>query len=47
VKEKCINFWFENPKERDFLEDMGIDGKILLKWSIDIGCEGMDHIHLA
>jgi hypothetical protein len=33
--------------EGDFLEDMGIDGKIPLKWSIEIGWEGVDYIHLA
>jgi hypothetical protein len=24
--------WFINLTERDFSEDLGIDGKILLKW---------------
>jgi hypothetical protein len=25
-------FWFENQKGRDHLEDLGIDGKIILEW---------------
>jgi hypothetical protein len=25
-------FWLENLKERDFLDDLGIEGRILLKW---------------
>ena len=25
-------FWLENLKERDFLEYLGVDGRIMLKW---------------
>jgi hypothetical protein len=25
-------FWFENLKERDHLEDLGVDGNIILEW---------------
>ena len=25
-------FWWEGLGERDHLEDMGLDGKIILKW---------------
>jgi hypothetical protein len=28
---KLTGFWLENPKERDRLEDLGVDGRIILK----------------
>jgi len=28
-------FWLENLKGRDHLEDLGVDGKIILEWSFD------------
>jgi len=24
--------WLESLKERDYLEDVGVDGKVILKW---------------
>jgi hypothetical protein len=27
-----IVFWWENLKERDYLRDPGVDGKIILRW---------------
>jgi hypothetical protein len=27
-----IIFWSENMKERDYVEDLGIDRKIILEW---------------
>jgi hypothetical protein len=29
---KCTGFWWEGPKERDHLEDGGVDGKMGLEW---------------
>jgi hypothetical protein len=31
-KEKSTRFWWENPKERDHLEDQGVGGKMGLEW---------------
>jgi len=28
----ALIFWLEIPKGRDYLEDLGIDGKIILEW---------------
>jgi hypothetical protein len=30
--EVYIGFWWGNVKERDHLEDSGVDEKIILKW---------------
>jgi hypothetical protein len=32
--ERCIQFffWWGNVRERDHLEDAGVDGKIILRW---------------
>jgi len=27
-------FWLENLKGRDHLEDLGVDGNIILKWTL-------------
>jgi hypothetical protein len=38
----------ESLKERDHSEDLDIDRRILLIWTLgEIGCRGMDWIHLA
>jgi len=33
-------FWWGNMKERDHLEDLGVDGRIILRWNFrkwDVG----------
>jgi len=32
-KERCIHgFWWGNVRARDNLEDLGVDGRIILRW---------------
>jgi len=37
-------FWFRNMNARDNLEDLGIDGEIILEWMDlrEMGWEGVD-----
>ena len=37
--------WWGNQTESDHLKDLGVDGRIILKW--DVGWGGMDWIYLA
>jgi hypothetical protein len=43
-KEVYAEFWWENLKARDHLEDAGVDGRIILKrifkkWKGDLGLD--------
>jgi hypothetical protein len=45
--EISTKFRLKNLKETGHLEDVGSEGKIILKFIVDIGFEGVDSIHLA
>jgi len=32
MAERHTGFWWRNLRERDYLEDPGIDGRIILRW---------------
>ena len=41
-------FWSGILRERDHLEDLGVDGKINIKMDLQgVECEGMDWISMA
>jgi hypothetical protein len=41
-------FWLENLRETDHLEDLGVDGNIILEWLLGkMGWEGVDCTRLA
>jgi hypothetical protein len=44
----CTRFWWGNLRERDHLEDPGVDRRIIIKMELqEVGCGGMDWIELA
>jgi hypothetical protein len=46
-QEKWIVFWWEDIGEIDCLQDLGVDGRIILKWIFKKWNGGMDWIVLA
>jgi hypothetical protein len=32
VRDEKYNFWLKNLKGRDYSEDLGVDGTIILEW---------------
>jgi hypothetical protein len=41
-------FWWEDLRERDHSEEIGVDGRIILRWVFrKVGCGSMDWIDLA
>ena len=45
--EACTGFWWGYLRERDHLEDPDVDGRIILRYLQEVGCEGMDWIDVA
>jgi hypothetical protein len=44
----CTRFWWGNLRERGHWGDIGVDGKIILRWIFrEVGCGSMDWIVLA
>jgi hypothetical protein len=30
-----LKLWWENPKKRNYSEDLSVDGRIILKWILE------------
>ena len=39
--------WLKNPRQRDLLEELGINGSIILKWIVKLLDGGMNWIDLS
>jgi hypothetical protein len=46
-REKCRGFWWESLKERDHLEEQGVDGSLGLEWISQRCARGVERIQLA
>jgi hypothetical protein len=40
TEETHTGFWWGNLRERDHLEDIGVDGRMILKWIFMKGNDG-------
>ena len=43
----CTGFWWGNLRERDHLEDSGVDGRIILRWTFRSGMWVTDWIDVV
>jgi hypothetical protein len=45
--ETCRGFWLESPKEKDYLKDQGVDGRMGSKWTLGRLVGGVEWIPLG